>query len=51
MALSSKDEIAQAGDTAHGVVDTAALEPAVTGGFPGLRPGGDALHSCTDLLA
>lgn len=50
MALSSKVEIVQPGDAAHGVVDTVALEPAVAEAFPGLHPGKDVLHSRTDLL-
>jgi hypothetical protein len=48
--LSSKVEVVQAGDAAHGVVDAVAFEPAVAEDLLGLHSSKDVLNSCADLL-
>ncbi|MGX1133510.1 hypothetical protein RKD49_005700 [Streptomyces glaucescens] len=46
-----KDEVVQAGDAEHGVVDAVAFQSAVTKDLPALHPGEDALHAGTDFQA
>src|SRR4051812_9826273 len=44
-----KDEIVQAGDAEHGVVNAIAFQSAVAKDLPALHPGEDVLHAGTDL--
>ena len=45
----AEDEVVQAGDPEHGVVDAVALQPAVAEDLPALHPGEDVLDAGTDL--
>ena len=44
-----EDEVVQAGDPEHGVVDAVALKSAVAEDSPALHPGEDVLDAGTDL--
>ncbi|CCB77671.1 protein of unknown function [Streptantibioticus cattleyicolor NRRL 8057 = DSM 46488] len=44
-----KDEVVQAGDAEHGVLDAVALQPAVAKDLPALHPGEDVLYTGADF--